>query len=458
MNREPVNQQQQSGKVQDTVTFMVHKEVKKHLEEGKRLFDLGDTGGALHHYKAALEIDPNCALIHFNLGFAFYEQQDREAARRCYEKAIELEPSCSLFLEHLAKLHFENADYCEAINLFRRAGASGEIQPVSYGLWGRAYYELQDYTAAIEQLEKMLAFDLSPTLTAYARYYLVLSSLEGSDMFRARLSMQQFLDSSPNEHDLLADLGEQLLEARCITLAKRCLERFLEQQEDIAVQRSYQEIVDIEHRVDQILPRLFSGDEERILQNIHLLFQFGSERVARALASIQEAHSPLIREAVVEYHRKYGYPFVGDVGRLLEDDTGFVREKCAHYICSSKDERYLSLAEKMLTDDSDKVRRWGASFLRDRGRMEHLPILTQVLAVEKDSEIQRQMRLAISTVKVHYQKQEKELIDFRPLQQTESENLQPVRCSPIGNRTSQAFWWVLLVISATVLILSLLSF
>ncbi|MCH8902561.1 MAG: tetratricopeptide repeat protein, partial [Bacteroidetes bacterium] len=107
----------------DTVTFMVHKDVKKHLEKGKQQFDTGDIRGALSHYKIALSIDPECALVHFNLGFAFYESQDHSAAEQSYQRAIELEPNCSLFLEHLAKLRFEVEEYAAAIRLFEQAMA-----------------------------------------------------------------------------------------------------------------------------------------------------------------------------------------------------------------------------------------------------------------------------------------------------------------------------------------------
>ena len=219
-------------------------------------------------------------------------------------QATQLQPDCSLFLEHLAKLHFETEEYALAISLFQRAATVGEIQPVSFGLWGRSYYELADYESAAAQLQAMLAFDLTPTLSAYARYYLVLSQLQAGQLFRARREMERLLEQELPDDELLADLGEQLLEAKCITLAKRSLECFLGEREDLSVAQSYQEIVEIEQRVDRILPRLFSGDEERILRNVHLLLQFGSEKVARALASIQDAHSPLIREAVVEYHRQ----------------------------------------------------------------------------------------------------------------------------------------------------------
>ena len=356
MKKEQLDKTQGQKPGRDTVTFMVHKDVKKHLEAGKRLFDLGEIPQALSHYKAALEIDPECALVHFNLGFAFYESQDRDSAKRCYQRSIELEPECSLFLEHLAKLHFESEEYSQAISLFHRADSVGEIQPVSFGLWGRSYYELEQYETAAEKLEHMLQFDLSTTLSGYARYYLILSWMRANQLFQMRNEIEPLLFLEMTDYEMLADLGEQLLDTRCITLAKRCLGRYLEMRDDITVKKSYGEIVEIEERIDQILPRLFSGDEERILQNIHLLYQFGSEKVARALASIHDAKSPLIRESVVEYHRKYGYVYEGDLGRLLCDSTMFVREKCTEYIYCSGNPRYAEAMQKRLEDPSSRVR------------------------------------------------------------------------------------------------------
>lgn len=457
MKREQLDKSQQENKNRDSITFMVHKEVKKHLEAGKRCFDLGDVSGAMTHYKAALDIDSECALVHFNLGFAFYESQDREAARRCYQRAIELEPNCSLFLEHLAKLHFETEEYAQSIGLFQQASMVGQIQPVSYGLWGRAYYELEDFESSAEQLEKMLQFDLTTTLTAYARYYLVLSWLRCGNLFRVRRDIEPLFSLRLNDNDIIADLGEQLLDARCITLAKRCLENFLEDHEDLSVSRSYQEIVEIEQRVDQILPRLFSGDEERILQNIHLLFQFGSEKVARALASIQDAHSALVREAVVEYHRKYGYPFGGDLERLLNDNTAFVREKCAQFIQQSGDIRFARHMQRLLEDSSVRVRRWAALYLRDQGTMDNLPLLTRVLDEEEDPENQRHLRMALSAIKLRCEKQERALIESRLPEETPAELSQPIQNALAQRTLSNEVWYGILVLICAIVILSLLS-
>lgn len=457
MKKEQLDKSHPKDKSRDTITFMVHKEVKKHLEAGKRHFDLGDVPSALKHYKAALEIDPECALVHFNLGFAFYESRDREAAKQCYQRAIELEPDCSLFLEHQAKLHFESEEYAQAISLFQRASGVGPIQPVSYGLWGRAYYELEDYAAAAEQLEKMLHLEHNPTLISYARYYLVLSWLRGGNLFRARREVEPLLEMQSADFELLGDLGEQLLDAKCITLARRCLEKFLESRDDLAMARSYQEIVDIEQRVDRILPRLFSGDEERILQNIHLLFQFGSEKVARALASIQDARSALVREAVVEYHRRYGYPFRGDLGRLLDDSTDFVREKSAQYVYQSGDERYGGTMRRLLEDRLPRVRRFAIVFHRDFGTMDSVPVLTQALAVEEDPENQRHIRLALTSVKLRCERRQRAMIDTRLPAEPPTCELEPVGPAVPSRSLGHRFWLALFVAACIVLILAMLS-
>ena len=68
MKKEQLDKTQGQKPGRDTVTFMVHKDVKKHLEAGKRLFDLGEIPQALSHYKAALEIDPECAPGPFQSG------------------------------------------------------------------------------------------------------------------------------------------------------------------------------------------------------------------------------------------------------------------------------------------------------------------------------------------------------------------------------------------------------
>jgi tetratricopeptide (TPR) repeat protein len=435
--------------------------VKRHLEAGKRHFDLGDVQTAMSHYRTALGIDPECALVHFNLGFALYESQDREGAKTCYKRAIELEPECSLFLEHLAKLHFESEEYQQCVSLFQRANLAGDVQPVSFGLWGRASYELEDYDSAAEQLSRMLQFELTPTLTSYARYYLVLSRLRGGMLFHVRREMRRLLSQPKMDLELLADLGEQLLDSRCISLAKRCLERYLEDSEDMTVSRSYQEIVEIEQKVDSILPRLFSGDEERILQNIHLLFQFGSEKVGRALASIQDATSPLIREAVVEYHLKYGYAFGGDLNRLLGDNTSFVREKCAQYIYQSGSEDFCDAMRLKLADESGRVRRFASLYLRDYGTAEVLSDLTAAMENRQDDEERRQLRMAAAAIKVRCGISSREQLKRDEGPAPKAENAESAeskkRSSQSRQKEGRGIWYGLIVLVSMASMLALLS-
>jgi len=457
MKKQEVKKSHHQKPGRDTVTFMVHKDVKKHLEAGKRLFDQGEVDQALSHYKAALTIDPDCALVHFNLGFAYYESHDHEAAKRCYQRSIELQPECSLFLEHLAKLHFESEEYSQAINLFQRADGIGDIQPVSYGLWGRSYYELEQFDSAAEQLNRMLEFELSPTLNGYARYYLVLSWLRAGKLFQARKIVDPLLSLEMADYELLADLGEQLLDSRCITLAKRCFERYLEMREDATVEKSHREIVEIEERIDQILPRLFSGDEERILQNIHLLYQFGSEKVARALASIQNAQSPLVRESILEYHRRYGYPFGGQLNALLTDTVSFVREKCAEYLFFSGDDAHLEAMKRALRDSSPRVRRYAAMYLRDAGASESIALLSQALEDEEDPENQRQLRLALAAAKDRLELHRKEFSEALP-EATPAELLTPVQGSSWREKMTRSLWYALLVVAGVLFTLALLSY
>jgi tetratricopeptide (TPR) repeat protein len=316
MKKQEVKKSHHQKPGRDTVTFMVHKDVKKHLEAGKRLFDQGEVEQALSHYKAALTIDPDCALVHFNLGFAYYESHDHDAAKRCYQRSLELQPECSLFLEHLGKLHFESEEYSQAINLFQRADGIGDIQPVSYGLWGRSYYELEQFDSAAEQLNRMLEFELSPTLNGYARYYLVLSWLRAGKLFRARKIVDPLLSLEMTDYELLADLGEQLLDSRCITLAKRCFERYLEMRRGRHGREEPREIARNRrtNRSDSPSPvqRRRRAHPSRIST---CCINLEARKWRGALASIQNAQSPLVRESILEYQRRYGYPFGGPIKR-----------------------------------------------------------------------------------------------------------------------------------------------
>ena len=68
-----------------------------------------------------------------------------------------------------------------------------------------------------------------------------------------------------------------------------------------------EDIHSIEKQIDEMLPRLFDGDEERLLHQIHALKEFGNDRISKALLSFIDAPSAPVRESVIRYQTAFGY-------------------------------------------------------------------------------------------------------------------------------------------------------
>ena len=72
-------------------------ELKQLLEEGRRLVDTGDYGGAIAVYQQAASLDPKNAKIHSGIGYLYAQQGNYQAALTAYRRAIAINPNNSDF-------------------------------------------------------------------------------------------------------------------------------------------------------------------------------------------------------------------------------------------------------------------------------------------------------------------------------------------------------------------------
>lgn len=389
----------------EKMTFMVKREVKQYLDDGRKSLDEGQIDKALQHYQKAVEIDPSCALCHFNLGYALHEGGHLEKARESYQKAIELEPTCSLFLEHLARLYFENTDYREAIRVFRRASLVGQIQPISIGLWGRALFEQGLYEQSIETFEHLLEKEKNPAIQNGANYWLAIANLKLHRIAAARRITEQLLKEKETDNKLLHELGENFIEAKCLSLAKRIFKRLSHGKEDaLLVRLRLEDIFSIEKQIDEMLPRLFDGDEERLLHQIHSLKEFGNDRISKALLSFLDSPSAPVRESVIRYQTAFGYDVSEQILPYLEDPIGYVREAAFDYFEKMDDQEFLEFMAQGLNDPLQIIRTRAVKFIGRFGSIEKLPALEMAYTDPKNKDCREEIRKAITSIKRRYQK------------------------------------------------------
>lgn len=85
-------------------------------EDGKAMFNAGegDIDGAKMAFMHCLELDPEFADAHNNLGVMYCQQANHKRALEHFKKAVSLEPKNSLFVDNYAKL-------CESIGMIDKA-------------------------------------------------------------------------------------------------------------------------------------------------------------------------------------------------------------------------------------------------------------------------------------------------------------------------------------------------
>ncbi|HOE10454.1 MAG TPA: tetratricopeptide repeat protein [bacterium] len=407
--------------------FMVKKDVKQLLETGRKYFNEGDIEQAIKQYRKALDVDAGCALTHFNLGYAYHEEGRYEHARESYLKAIELEPTCSLFLEHLARLNFETLDYQEAIKLFNRASLVGPIQPLSLGLWGRALYESGLYEEAIAAFENLLSREQHPAIQVGGLFWLVVANLKLDRIAQARVLAEELLKAPEIEQKILLDLGEHFLRVRCLELGRAIFERLAVEHEELVIARMrLEDIRSLEQKIYETLPNLFEGDEERVLHNCSTLRNFGSDKISRAMISLLDSSSPLIREAVLDYHTAYGFDIVEQAAPFLHDPVDFVRLKAAEYLDKLDSPKHTPLFLPLLEDEKSAIRKMAAGFLARHGTMEHLPRLEMLYPGDEDGNVRIAMREAIFKIKRRHQERVDAMANMTVV--TEPEEVESPQC------------------------------
>lgn len=392
------------------LTFMVKKEVKEHLEQGRASLNQGQIDEAIQHYRTAVSADPSCALSHFNLAYALHEKGRFEDAREAYLKSVELEPTCSLFLENYARLQFDTLDYRESARHFQRASMVGNIQPISVGLWGRSLFEQGLFEHAVETFESLLDRDKQPLIQLGAQYWLALAHIKLGRIAAARRLAEAILSAPDVDPKILYDLGEHFIEVRCISLARSIFERISKGSDDaLSARLRLDDIKKIEDQIDEALPRLFDGDEERLLHQIHALREFGNDRISKALLALIDSHSAPVRESVIRYQTNYGYNAAEKIAPLLQDEIVYVREAAYDYFEKLDFGGSLDQIKPGLNDPHPTVRKKAARLIGRFGGVDMLPELEMIYTDPRNKECRDEIRAALASIKRRFQRKQDKL-------------------------------------------------
>jgi tetratricopeptide (TPR) repeat protein len=127
--------------------------------KGKAVGKLGDFEEKVKYTIKAIEIDPNVAAYHRNLGAAYYKLKDYERAIESHNKAIELEPKHSINYHNKGAAYFRLKKYEDALVCFQKATELDRKQAISFSWLADTYKEMGNFAKAKEYF--LLAYEIT---------------------------------------------------------------------------------------------------------------------------------------------------------------------------------------------------------------------------------------------------------------------------------------------------------
>ncbi len=124
---------------------------------------------AIVAYKRVLDMEPQHAAAHINLGTLYYNLQDYKSAEAYYRKAIEADPRYALAYFDLANVLDETGRLQEAIRTYKTALQLAPTYADAHYNLALAYEKLKDHRKALNHWKAYVGLDRSSAWAAHAR-------------------------------------------------------------------------------------------------------------------------------------------------------------------------------------------------------------------------------------------------------------------------------------------------
>ena len=142
--------------------------------QGTRCMEAGDVAGAEACFRQAVQIVPDFAEAHANLGLMLDKKLDTDAAEICYRRSIELNPSYSQTHLNLGVLCASKKRFAEAEVAYEHAIALDPGSPVGWSNLGVLYACMKRETEAEQCYRKALSLNDSYRTARFNFSYLLL--------------------------------------------------------------------------------------------------------------------------------------------------------------------------------------------------------------------------------------------------------------------------------------------
>ena len=126
---------------------------------GDEYYNKGMLDEAIEEFKEVLEIDPDEAETHYNLGNAYVDKELFNEAVSAYKKAIELNPGFIDAYLNLGTVYLNWGLADDAIALYQRGSKLNPDDPYLYYYLGEVYCDKQRYKKAIIKFEKAVSIN-----------------------------------------------------------------------------------------------------------------------------------------------------------------------------------------------------------------------------------------------------------------------------------------------------------
>ncbi len=176
-----------------------------YLESARYRLGHKDPKGALADLAEAAKLMPDSAHVYLLYADVYASQGEMKKALQSAEKAYSVDLTAEQTYKTLGKLCVENGLYERAIDALETYIVYYPRDAESLALMGRAYYELSNFEAAVENLDK--AFDLSRS--GFRRYYVYrgLAYLELENADKAADDLERAAEVEPQSYPITLGLA-----------------------------------------------------------------------------------------------------------------------------------------------------------------------------------------------------------------------------------------------------------
>jgi tetratricopeptide (TPR) repeat protein len=177
---------------------------------------------ACMYFRKALELNPDYAMVHGNLGIALHESGKIDEAIKCYRKAINLKPNYSSTYFNLANALKEQSTLEEAVIYYKKAIELNPDDATIYGNLGNTFKEQGRLEEAVEYYRK--ASWLNPDNAGF-HCNLGAALQESGELDEAILSYKEAVKFDPNYAMAFSNLGSALQKSGKLNEAIKSYER-----------------------------------------------------------------------------------------------------------------------------------------------------------------------------------------------------------------------------------------